>query len=67
VPGRQVKTGAQIIYNYMKRLDSGFRRNDRERGFPTFYEIIKVEKGNFLYNKFKDDIIMGDNIIIIKC
>jgi hypothetical protein len=23
-------------------LDSGFRRNDEERGFRTFYEIINI-------------------------
>ena len=35
-----VKTGVQRIYNYSKTLDSGFRRNDGERLFRTFYDII---------------------------
>jgi len=43
VPGRQVKTGVQRTYNYLKRLDSGFRRNDIMKGIPTFYETIKDE------------------------
>ena len=33
-----------MICNYLKRLDSGFRRNDGEGGCRTFYEFIKVEK-----------------------
>ena len=45
-----VKTGVQKIYNYLKRLDSGFRRNDRKTFFPTFYKFIIIEfcksKGN---------------------
>jgi len=35
-----VKIGVQGIYNYSKRLDSGFRRNDRKVYFQTFYETI---------------------------
>ena len=35
-----MKTGVQGIYNYSKRLDSGFRRNDRKVYFQTFYETI---------------------------
>jgi hypothetical protein len=31
-----------MICNYLKRLDSGFRRNDGEGGCCTFYECIKV-------------------------
>jgi hypothetical protein len=29
--------------NYLKRLDSGFRRNDRKAYFQTFYEIINFD------------------------
>ena len=29
--------------NYLKRLDSGFRRNDGEGGCWSFYEFIKLE------------------------
>jgi len=35
-----VKTGVQRTYNYLKRLDSGFRRNDSKAYFLTFYEYI---------------------------
>jgi len=38
-----VKTGVQRTYNYLKRLDSGFRRNARKKHFQTFYEIIKIQ------------------------
>ncbi|MFO7971735.1 MAG: hypothetical protein R6U40_08290 [Desulfobacterales bacterium] len=37
-----VKTGVQMIYNFLKRLDSGFRRNDKKRCFGTFCETINV-------------------------
>ena len=37
-----VETGVQRIYNYLKRLDSGFRRNDEKPHFQTFYEVIKL-------------------------
>jgi glycosyltransferase involved in cell wall biosynthesis len=32
--------GVQMLYNYLKKLDSGFRRNDGKRYFSTFYETI---------------------------
>ena len=35
-----MKTGVQRTYNYLKGLDSGFRRNDRKAYSQTFYEII---------------------------
>jgi len=38
-----VKTGVLRIDNYLKRLDSGFRRNDGKQHFTTFYEIINVD------------------------
>jgi hypothetical protein len=31
----------------LKRLDSGFRRNDKKRHFPTFYEFFKVQPAGF--------------------
>jgi len=34
------KAGVQGIRNELKRLDSGFRRNDRKARFPTFCETI---------------------------
>jgi hypothetical protein len=37
-----VKTGVQTICNHMKRLDSGFRRNDKKWCYSNFYEFIKV-------------------------
>ena len=42
-----VKTGVQGIYNYSKRLDSGFRRNDRKVYFLTFYETIIYLHNNY--------------------
>jgi hypothetical protein len=38
-----VKTGVQIIYNYMKMLDSGFRRNDGKTKIQTFGVIIIID------------------------
>jgi hypothetical protein len=35
-----VKTGVQKIHNDLKRLDSGFHRNDEDPPFQIFYEII---------------------------
>ena len=32
-----------MVCNCLKRLDSGFRRNDGKRYFGTFYEIVKVD------------------------
>ena len=32
-----------MVCNYLKRLDTGFRRNDGKRYFGTFYEIVKVD------------------------
>ena len=37
-----MKTGVQRIYNYLKKLDSGFRRNDRKPHFQTSYEFINL-------------------------
>ena len=39
-----MKTGVQRTYNYLKGLDSGFRRNDRKAYLQTFYEIIKFNR-----------------------
>jgi len=36
-----VKTGVQGIINKLKTLDSGFRRNDKNRAKETIYETIK--------------------------
>jgi len=35
-----VKTGVQGLCKALKRLDSGFRRNDEKRVLSTFYELI---------------------------
>ena len=37
-----VKTGVQMVCNYLKELDSGFRWNDGKLYFPTFYEFITL-------------------------
>jgi len=36
-----VKTGVQRIFKFLKKLDSGFRRNDGKPHFLIFYEFIK--------------------------
>jgi hypothetical protein len=36
-------SGGQRTYNYLKGLDSGFRRNDRKAYLQTFYEIIILD------------------------
>ncbi|MFO7971515.1 MAG: hypothetical protein R6U40_07175 [Desulfobacterales bacterium] len=41
------KAGVQMLCNYLKRLDSGFRRNDKKRCFGTFCETIKF---SFLFH-----------------
>jgi hypothetical protein len=38
-----VKTGVQVLCNCLKRLDSGFRRNEVKRYFMTFCEFINIE------------------------
>jgi hypothetical protein len=37
-----VETGVQGSCNYLKELDSGFRRNDGEKRLHAFYETIKI-------------------------
>jgi hypothetical protein len=49
-----VKTGVQVIYNYLKILDSGFRRNEENWDFQTFYEIIKFIYFQFWYSHFEN-------------
>ncbi len=39
-----MKTGVQITYNELKRLNSGSRRKDSKTHFGTFYEIINYKK-----------------------
>jgi len=38
-----VKTGVQKLCNQLKKLDSGFRRNDKKWCFSTFYEVINLD------------------------
>jgi hypothetical protein len=35
-----VKTGVQSFINYLKTLDSGFRRNDGVSRFLTLYALV---------------------------
>ncbi len=41
-----VKTGVQMLYNFLKRLDSGFRRNDglQLRKKTVFYYFLRVHQ-----------------------
>ena len=44
-----VETGVQGSCNYLKELYSGFRRNDKNGQFQTFYEIIRI-KGRGIFS-----------------
>jgi len=35
------------VYNLLKILDSGFRRNDKKDRFQTFYEFIKMHSNSY--------------------
>jgi hypothetical protein len=37
-----VKTGVQCFHNYLRLLDSGFRRNDGHQAFSTFCDFINI-------------------------
>jgi hypothetical protein len=50
--GAFYETIVQTIYNYLKRLDSGFRRNDEKPHFPTFYESIEFNLLDISLRKF---------------
>ena len=39
-----MKIGVQKLCNQLKKLDSGFRRNDKKWCFSTFYEFINIEQ-----------------------
>jgi hypothetical protein len=41
-----MKTGVQKLCNKLKKLDSGFRRNDKKWCFSTFYEFIKADNSS---------------------
>jgi len=47
-----VKTGVQRISNYLKEMDSGFRRNDEKTKITTFYEFINLFSLSFGYWNF---------------
>jgi hypothetical protein len=38
-----VQTGVHTNSNYLKVMDSGFRRNNIKGQFPTFYKTIKID------------------------
>ena len=37
-----MKTGVQCFHNYLRLLDSGFRRNDDPLVFSTFYGFTSI-------------------------
>jgi hypothetical protein len=41
-----VETGVQENCNYLKALDSGFRRNDGKTKIQTFYETILIGRNS---------------------
>jgi hypothetical protein len=38
-----MKTGVRGIFTCLKELDFGFPRNDKNRQFQTFYEVINLQ------------------------
>ena len=50
-----VKTGVQGIYNDLKILDSGIRRNDEKGYFQTFCETIEDDSLRVAGFKFRVD------------
>jgi hypothetical protein len=42
-----MKIGVQKLCNQLKKLDSGFRRNDKKWCFSTFYEFINFDSLNY--------------------
>jgi hypothetical protein len=48
-----MKIGVQKLWNQLKKLDSGFRRNDKKWCFSSFYEFINIEylRNSFHYKK----------------
>ena len=42
-----MKIGVQELCNQLKKLDSGFRRNDKKWCFSTFYEFINIQSSIF--------------------
>jgi hypothetical protein len=55
-----VKTGVQEIHNDLKRLDSGFRRNDGKPHLRTFDEAIKVQNLNSKSGNTQSPRIKGE-------
>jgi hypothetical protein len=49
VDAATVKTGVQDSYNYLKILDSGFRRNDPYGVLATFCESLKYKSSSLQY------------------
>ena len=59
-----METGVQRIFRYLKQLDSGFRRNDGNASFQTFYEIINFDgflknRGRFLNRPYSIPFFTG--------
>jgi hypothetical protein len=44
-----VETGVQRIFKYLKKLDSGFRRNDGNTSFQAFYEAMNFRHFSALW------------------
>jgi len=42
-----VKTGVQRISNYLKEMDSGFRRNDEKAKNTTYWEFTNLSSLSF--------------------
>jgi hypothetical protein len=57
-----VKTGVQKVLNTLKILDSGFRRNDRNRGNSNFFtpSPLKGEENPFLISLCSPSPLEGE-------
>ena len=49
-----METGVQDIFKYLIILDSGFRRNDGEKNFPTLYVVINFRH----FRAFPKEVVM---------
>ncbi len=52
------------IYNHLKRLDSGFRRNDKKWCFSTFYEFINLKGSKKLTSLWAIFLLYGLTLVV---
>jgi hypothetical protein len=62
-----VKTGVQEICNALKKLDSGFRRNDKLKTNPIFSHLWGRREGIFLRRSLKPAGLLDFEILCGLC